>query len=149
MKFMPPTKHMDGNLLRTHACDTLFNLITVATRQGIQTIGVPTEGIFTPHIHDRAMGLQSVGYVARTARDLADEVRFKPGGRIQRRAQDVLRSATALLQEIREEGLFQAIENGRFGNVERSRDGGRGREGIIACEAGYLEPFGEIMTEDA
>ena len=47
VKYMPPTRHMDGNLFRTHACDTLFNLVTIATGQGIQTIGVPTEGIFT------------------------------------------------------------------------------------------------------
>jgi len=39
---------MDGNLYRTHATDSLFNLVTIATGQGIQTIGVPTEGIFTP-----------------------------------------------------------------------------------------------------
>jgi beta-lysine 5,6-aminomutase alpha subunit len=44
VKYMPPTRHMDGNLFRTHARDTLFNLVTVATGQGIQTIGVPTEG---------------------------------------------------------------------------------------------------------
>ncbi|HYM53923.1 MAG TPA: lysine 5,6-aminomutase subunit alpha, partial [Solirubrobacteraceae bacterium] len=45
VKYMPPTRHMDGNLFRTHASDTLFNLVTIATGQGIQTIGVPTEGI--------------------------------------------------------------------------------------------------------
>jgi beta-lysine 5,6-aminomutase alpha subunit len=57
VKYMPPTRHMDGNLFRTHACDTLFNLITIATGQGIQTAGVPTEGVFTPHLHDRVVGL--------------------------------------------------------------------------------------------
>ena len=36
------TRHMDGNLYRTHASRLLFNLVTVATGQGIQTIGVPT-----------------------------------------------------------------------------------------------------------
>ena len=59
VKYMPPTRHMDGNLFRTHATDTLFNLVTIATGQGVQTIGVPTEGIFTPHIHDRVLGLQN------------------------------------------------------------------------------------------
>src|SRR5262249_34874035 len=63
VKFMPPTRHMDGNLFRTHACDSLFNLVTVATGQGIQTIGVPTEGIFTPHVHDRVIGLENVNYL--------------------------------------------------------------------------------------
>ena len=67
VKYMPPTRHMDGNLFRTHAADALFNLVTIATGQGIQTIGVPTEGIFTPHIHDRVLGLQNVDYVFNAA----------------------------------------------------------------------------------
>ena len=78
VKYMPPTRHMDGNLFRTHAADTLFNLVTIATGQGIQTIGVPTEGIFTPHIHDRVLGLQNVDYVFNAARDLGEEIEFKP-----------------------------------------------------------------------
>ena len=90
VKYMPPTRHMDGNLYRTHAADTLFNLVTIATGQGIQTIGVPTEGIFTPHMHDRVIGLENVDYVFNTARDLGDEIEFKPGGIIQTRAQEVL-----------------------------------------------------------
>ena len=80
VKYMPPTRHMDGNLFRTHAADALFNLVTVATGQGIQTIGVPTEGIFTPHIHDRVLGLQNVDYVFNAAADLGEEIEFKPRG---------------------------------------------------------------------
>ncbi len=87
VKYMPPTRHMDGNLYRTHATDSLFNLVTIATGQGIQTIGVPTEGIFTPHVHDRVIGLENVNYVFDTARDLGEEIEFKPGGIIQTRAQ--------------------------------------------------------------
>lgn len=149
VKFMPPTKHMNGNVLRTHATDTLFNLVSTATRQGIQTIGVPTEGIFTPHIHDRTLALESVTYVARAARDLYREIQFTPHGIMQRRAQQVLRDGTALLQEIRDEGLFEAIAKGRFGNVRRSRDGGKGREGIIVRADDYFEPFAEIIEQEA
>lgn len=148
VKFMPPTKHMDGNLLRTHAADTLFNLVTTATRQGIQTIGVPTEGIFTPHIHDRALALESVSYVARAAQDLHDEILFRPGGRVQRRAQQVLADATDMLRSIREQGLFGAITAGRFGGVARNPDQGRGRDGIIRCTPDYLDPFASLMRED-
>ena len=71
---------MDGNLFRTHAADALFNLVTIATGQGIQTIGVPTEGIFTPHIHDRVLGLQNVDYVFNAARDLGEEIEFSAAG---------------------------------------------------------------------
>ncbi len=77
VKYMPPTRHMDGNLYRTHACDSLFNLVTIATGQGIQTIGVPTEGIFTPHVHDRVIGLENVNYVFDSARDLGSRDRVQ------------------------------------------------------------------------
>jgi beta-lysine 5,6-aminomutase alpha subunit len=145
VKYMPPTRHMDGNLFRTHACDTLFNLVTIATGQGIQTIGVPTEGIFTPHVHDRVLGLQSVNYVFDSARDLGDEVEFRPGGIIQTRAQDVLAGAEQLLQRIAELGLFAAIGEGVFGDVRRHIDEGRGVEGIVETEPCYLDPLTELM----
>jgi beta-lysine 5,6-aminomutase alpha subunit len=141
VKYMPPTKHMDGNLFMTHACDTLFNLVTVATDQAIQTIGIPTEGIFTPHIHDRVLGLESTSYVFATARGLGDEIEFKPGGLIQTRAADVLRGAHAMLVEIVEIGLFAAIERGMFGDVERSLAGGRGGDGIVERAPDYLSPL--------
>ena len=113
VKYMPPTRHMDGNLYRTHAADSLFNLVTIATGQGIQTIGVPTEGIFTPHVHDRVIGLENVNYVFDAARDLGEEIEFKRGGIIQTRAQEVLRGAHELLERIAEVGLFAALGRGR------------------------------------
>ena len=145
VKYMPPTRHMDGNLFRTHAADTLFNLVTIATGQGIQTIGVPTEGIFTPHVHDRVIGLENVNYVFNAARDLGEEIEFKPGGIIQTRAQDVLGGAHALLQRIAEIGLFSALGEGVFGDVPRQIDEGRGTEGIVAVTDGYLNPATELM----
>jgi beta-lysine 5,6-aminomutase alpha subunit len=147
VKFMPPTRHMDGNLFRTHAVDTLFNLVTIATGQGIQTIGVPTEGIFTPHIHDRVLGLQNVDYVFNTARDLGDEIEFKPGGIIQTRAQEVLAGAHEMLERIAEEGLFEAIAQATFGDVSRKVDDGRGLEGIVATADTYMNPIVELMHE--
>ena len=147
VKYMPPTRHMDGNLFRTHAADTLFNLVTIATGQGIQTIGVPTEGIFTPHIHDRVLGLQNVDYVFNSARDLGDEIEFKPGGIIQTRAQDVLAGARELLERIAETGLFAAIDGATFGDVSRKIDEGRGLEGIVQTNEGYLNPVTELMGQ--
>jgi beta-lysine 5,6-aminomutase alpha subunit len=145
VKYMPPTRHMDGNLFRTHAADTLFNLVTVATGQGIETIGVPTEGIFTPHIHDRVLGLQCAGYVFNAARDLGEEIEFKRGGIVQTRAQQVLHDAHAILERIAEVGLFKAIEGGVFGDVSRHVQEGRGMEGIVATEEGYYNPVTELM----
>jgi len=147
VKYMPPTRHMDGNLFRTHAADTLFNLVTIATGQGIQTIGVPTEGIFTPHVHDRVLGLQNVDYVFNAAHDLGEEIEFKRGGIIQTRAQQVLAGAHTLLEQIAETGLFQAIDDASFGDVSRKIDGGRGLEGIIDTEPGYYNPVVGLMRE--
>jgi len=145
VKYMPPTRHMDGNLFRTHAADSLFNLVTIATGQGIQTIGVPTEGIFTPHVHDRVIGLENVNYVFDAARDLGDEIEFKPGGIIQTRAREVLGGAHELLARIADIGLFAALGEGVFGDVHRHVEEGRGIEGIIATEEGYLNPPSELM----
>jgi beta-lysine 5,6-aminomutase alpha subunit len=147
VKYMPPTRHMDGNLFRTHAADALFNLVTIATGQGIQTIGVPTEGIFTPHIHDRVLGLQNVDYVFNSARDLGEEIEFKRGGIIQTRAQEVLGGAHELLERIAEQGLFAAIEQATFGDVSRRVDEGRGLEGIVTTTEGYLNPVVELMGQ--
>jgi beta-lysine 5,6-aminomutase alpha subunit len=146
VKYMPPTRHMDGNLFRTHAADALFNLVTVATNQGIQTIGVPTEGIFTPHIQDRVLGLQNVNYVFNAARDLGDEVEFKQGGIIQTHAQQVLAGAHAVLERIADTGLFAAIADATFGDVSRREDEGRGISGIVACEEDYFNPVIELMS---
>jgi len=147
VKYMPPTRHMDGNLFRTHAADSLFNLVTIATGQGIQTIGVPTEGIFTPHIHDRVLGLQNVEYVFNAARDLGEEIEFKRGGIIQTRAQEVLGGARELLERIAQTGLFKAIEDATFGDVSRKLDEGRGIEGIVDADEGYFNPVVELMHE--
>jgi beta-lysine 5,6-aminomutase alpha subunit len=145
VKYMPPTRHMDGNLYRTHATDSLFNLVTIATGQGIQTIGVPTEGIFTPHVHDRVIGLENVNYVFAAARDLGEEIEFKRGGVIQTRAREVLREAHELLERIADIGLFAALGEGVFGDVRRQVDDGRGSEGIVETGSGYLNPVGELM----
>jgi beta-lysine 5,6-aminomutase alpha subunit len=146
VKYMPPTRHMDGNVFRTHAADTLFNLVTIATGQGIQTIGVPTEGIFTPHIHDRVLGLQNVDYVFNAAHDLGEEIEFKRGGIVQTRAQDVLAGARELLERIAQTGLFKAIEDATFGDVSRKLDEGRGIDGIVDTDAGYFNPIVELMS---
>jgi beta-lysine 5,6-aminomutase alpha subunit len=145
VKYMPPTRHMDGNLYRTHACDSLFNLVTIATGQGIQTIGVPTEGIFTPHIHDRVIGLENVNYTFDSARDLGEEIEFKRGGIVQTRAQEVLRGAHALLLAIAQEGLFAALARGVFGDVCRHADEGRGIDGIVEVSEEYFNPAVELM----
>lgn len=145
VKYMPPTRHMNGNLFRTHANDTLFNMVSVLTDQAIQTLGVPTEGIFTPHIHDRVLGLECANYVHSFGRSLSEEIYFKPGGFIQKRAHNVLDKAEQMLESIAQTGLFSAIGEKAFGNVRRGFEEGRGRDGIVEIGAGYVNPFQELM----
>jgi beta-lysine 5,6-aminomutase alpha subunit len=59
----------------------------------------------------------------------------------------VLRRAHELLEDIAETGLFQSIENGVFGDVKRRVQDGRGRDGIVAVEEGYVNPVIELMSE--
>lgn len=145
VKYMPPTRHMNGNLFRTHANDTLFNLVSVMTGQAIQTLGVPTEGIFTPHIHDRVIGLESATYVHSFGHSLSDEISFKKDGIIQKRAQQVLAEAAHMLESIAQRGLFAAIASKTFGNVSRGVNEGRGFDGIVETGPNYTNPFLEVM----
>lgn len=144
-KYMPPTKHMNGNIFRTHAVDTMFNFITIATRQDIQTIGVPTEGFYTPIIQDRTISLENVKYVFNNASDIFDEISFKEGGIIQSRAHNVLSETYQMLLKIENTGLFSAIENKSFGDVSRSINDGKGREGVFELDAKYFNPFSELI----
>lgn len=147
-KYMPPTKHMNGNIFRTHAFDTMFNLITIATKQDIQTIGVPTEGFYTPLIQDRTVSLENVKTVFNNANALFDEISFKEDGIINQRANEVLNKTHLLLQEIHSIGMFKAIENGYFGDVKRSPDQGKGLDGIYHQSPEYFNPFESLMIGD-
>jgi beta-lysine 5,6-aminomutase alpha subunit len=88
-----------------------------------------------------------VDYVFNTARDLGEEIEFKRGGIIQTRAQEVLAGAHQLLERIAEEGLFAAIDGATFGDVSRKIDEGRGLEGIVQTDEGYLNPVVELMGQ--
>lgn len=148
-KYMPPTKHMTGDLFRTHSCDTFFNLVTAATRQGIQTIGVPTEGVFTPLIQDRVNGLNGANLVSVYARDLHKEVVFPTDGLVQTHARRVLDEATRILGGVASKGLFKAIEEGTFGSVSRAKTGGRGADGVIQKSDAYVNGFLEAFHAEA
>ncbi|MEA2209672.1 MAG: D-Lysine 5,6-aminomutase TIM-barrel domain of alpha subunit, partial [Solirubrobacteraceae bacterium] len=49
------------------------------------------------------------------------------------------------LAKIAERGLFAALGEGVFGDVPRQIDEGRGSEGIVAVDDGYLNPASELM----
>ncbi|MDR2354973.1 MAG: lysine 5,6-aminomutase subunit alpha [Clostridiales Family XIII bacterium] len=145
LKYMPPTKFMTGNIFRGHIQDALFNLIAVWSGQSLQLLGMLTEAIHTPHLQDRFLSIENASYIFNNARHLGDEVEFKKDGVIQKRARLVLSEADALLRQIEEEGLFATIEQGKFGGVKRSREGGKGLEGVVVKHGEYFNPFIEPM----
>jgi beta-lysine 5,6-aminomutase alpha subunit len=147
LKYMPPTKHMTGNIFKGHIQDALFNLVSILTNQGIQLLGMMTEAMHTPHIHDRQLAIENAQYIFNNARHLSDEILFKPGGRIERRAQLVLDRAVEMLEEVRRIGLFTALEKGMFADVKRSFTGGKGLRGVLEKADDYYNPFEEELRE--
>jgi beta-lysine 5,6-aminomutase alpha subunit len=145
LKYMPPTKFMTGNIFKGHIQDAMFNLVSIMTHQGIQLLGMLTEAIHTPHLHDRMLSIENAKYIFNNARNLGDEIEFKEGGIIQTRAQKVLKEAEELLKEIEREGLFTTIEKGKFAGVKRPKTGGKGLEGVTSKDERYYNPFVELM----
>lgn len=141
LKYMPPTKFMTGNIFRGHIQDALFNLISVWTGQSLQLLGMLTEAIHTPHLHDRMLSIENAQYIFNNARDLGEEVEYKKDGIIQKRAQKVLADANELLLQIEKDGLFPTIEAGKFAAVKRPMDGGKGLEGVCTRDEQYFNPF--------
>jgi beta-lysine 5,6-aminomutase alpha subunit len=147
LKYMPPTKHMTGNIFRGHIQDAMFNLVSVLTGQGIQLLGMMTEAMHTPHIHDRQLAIENAQYIFNNARHLSEEIYFKPGGRIEKRAQEVLDKAVMMLEEVQEIGLFAALEKGMLADVKRSLEGGKGLDGVIERTDDYFNPFEDELRE--
>lgn len=142
---MPPTKFMTGNIFKGHIQDALFNIIGIWTQQGIQLLGMPTEAIHTPFMSDRFLSIENARYIFNNMRNLGDEVEYKENGLIRNRAKTVLENAIVTLQRIEEEGLFNALEMGLFGDVKRPRNGGKGLAGVTAKGENYLNPFITLM----
>lgn len=145
LKYMPPTKFMTGDIFRGFLMNSMFNLTGVLTAQHIQLLGILTEAIHTPFLHDRDLAIRNAKHVFNHARHLRDEVEFKADGVIVKRADEVLGQATRLLEEIAPRGLMSALEQGLFADIKRGRQAGRGLEGVVAKEKGYVNPFTELL----
>ncbi len=149
LKYMPPTKHMTGNIFKGHVQDTLFNVVSVLTQQNIHLLGMMTEAIHTPFIQDRFISVQNAKYVFSTMRDLHSEIEFKAGGKIEARAQQVLAETQNVLAEIEKIGLPAAIGKGTFAEISRTPTGGKGLDGVITKAADYFNPFPQLMMQGA
>lgn len=146
LKYMPPTKFMTGNIFRGHIQDALFNMIGVWTNQGIQLLGMPTEAIHTPFMSDRYLSIENAKYIFNNMKAIGDEVVFKEGGLVHKRCALVLDNAIKTLETLVKEGLFSALEQGKFGDVKRPVDGGKGLDGVAAKGERYFNPFVSLMN---
>ncbi len=147
LKWMPPTRHMTGDVFRGHLLDGFFNLAGALTGQGILLVGMMTEAVVTPWLSDRDLALQNVRYVLNAASNLHEDFRPAPDGFIATRARQVLAEAIDLLGQISHDstGLLGAIGDGTFGLMRRPADGGRGLDGVAAKSEHYFNPATEEL----
>ncbi len=152
LKWMPPTRHMTGDVFRGYLLDAFFNLVGTLTDQGILLVGMMTEAVVTPWLSDRDLALQNVRYVLDAAGGLREDFQPAPDGFIAQRATQVLRESIDLLEKIAgdtdEAGhppLLAAIADGTFGLMKRPPDGGRGLDGVARKADGYFNPATEIL----
>lgn len=147
LKWMPPTRHMTGDIFGGYLLDGFFNLVGALTGQGILLVGMMTEAVVTPWLSDRDLALQNVRYVMNAAGNLHEDFRPAPGGFIHQRADLVLRESIDLLERIldHERGLLDAIADGTFGLMKRPADAGRGLDGVARKAPGYYNPATEIL----
>jgi beta-lysine 5,6-aminomutase alpha subunit len=148
LKWMPPTKHMTGNVFFGYLLDGLFNLAGALTGQSILLVGMMTEAVVTPWLSDRDLALANVKYVLNAAGSLAEDFRPAPDGLIVKRAHQVLGEAVDLLERIVADdgGLLAAIAAGTFGLMKRPPNGGKGADGVIAKADGYRNPAADLLT---
>lgn len=125
--------------------NALFNAATVITGQKVHLLGMLTEAIHTPFLSDRALAIENARYIERTMRHLGDEITFKKGGILQKRAGEVLKDAAATLEDIERLGLFATLEKGMFAGIKRARDGGKGLSGVAKKAEQYFNPFIDKM----
>ena len=152
LKWMPPTKHMTGDVFRGYLLDGFFNLVGAMTNQDILLVGMMTEAVVTPFLSDRDLALQNVRYVLGAAGGLTEDFHPPRDGFIQTRARRVLSEAVDLLDKIvsdkGEPGsvpLLQAISDGTFGLMKRPSDAGKGLDGVVECAPGYDNPASTLL----
>ena len=149
LKWMPPTRHMTGDVFQGFLLDGFFNLVGALTGQGILLVGMMTEAVVTPWISDRDLALQNVRYVMNAAGNLHEDFQPAPNGFIVNRARQVLGESIELMDRILEHdhGLLDAIADGTFGLMKRPADAGRGLDGVAKKSTTYYNPATELLEE--
>jgi beta-lysine 5,6-aminomutase alpha subunit len=154
LKWMPPTKHMTGDVFQGYLLDGFFNLVGAMTGQSILLVGMMTEAVVTPFLSDRDLALQNVRYVINAAGGLTEDFHPPRDGFIQTRARQVLDEALDLMDEIEDEEpthgwapLLEAIAVGTFGHMKRPADQGKGLDGVAQKADDYDNPAITLLEE--
>ncbi len=145
LKWMPPTRHMTGDVFRGYLLDGFFNLAGAMTGQGILLVGMMSEAVVTPFLSDRDLALQNVRYVLDAAGGLHEDFHPAPDGFIATRARQVLSEAIELLERIVDDTLLDAIADGTFGLMRRPADAGKGLDGVAEHAPGYYNPASALL----
>jgi len=145
IKFMPPTRHKCGDIFYSHLMDAMFNFVGVLTGQTIQLLGMMTEAMHTPLLQDRWVSIKNAKYIFNGAKDLGNEITYKPGGMIEKWAEKVLNETLAHLEMINKKGMVTAISERAFAEVKRTETGGKGLDGVMERAPGYLNPFFHLL----
>ncbi len=148
VKYMPPTRYMSTDIFYSNCMDSMFNLTSIITGQGIHLAGIFTEAIHNPFMHDRYESLVNINYIFNSAAGLGDEIDLKKGGLIEKRGRQVLTEAEKFLKEIKDIGLMEAISRGRFADIKRSDDGGKGSDGVFKKSSDYSNPIMDMIIND-
>jgi beta-lysine 5,6-aminomutase alpha subunit len=149
IKYMPPTRFITGDIFQALTLENMFNLISITSKQGIHLLGILTEAIHTPFMHDRYIALESAKYIFNAAKDLGDELELKEDGYINKRANLVLKKTVELLEKIIEVGgLMNAISQGWFAGIKRDLNGGKGLDGVIKKSENYYNPFLDKIKDE-
>jgi beta-lysine 5,6-aminomutase alpha subunit len=154
LKWMPPTRHMTGDVFRGYLLDGFFNLAGAMTDQDILLVGMMTEAVVTPWLSDRDLAVQNVKYVVNAAGRLSEDFAPRSDGFIATRARQVLAESIELLEQILDHagtefgaGLLDAIADGTFGLMKRPADAGKGLEGVAKKARDYYNPATSILEE--
>lgn len=141
LKYMPPTKYMTGDIFFGNVQDAMFNLAALMSNQSIQLLGIPTEAIHNPYIQDRHWAVKNANYIFNNAKNLGEEISFKPNGKIVRRARTLLDNTKHILRKLKGKGLMKSIAQGIFADVKREENAGKGLEGVFQKGPKYWNPL--------
>lgn len=141
LKYMPPTKHKTGDFFWSNLYDGMFNFAGQLTGQTIMLLGMATEALHNPKMHDRYWSLKNANYIFNNTHHLKDEIIWKPRGRMEKRANQVIDNTHRMLRRVQKSGLMPAIAKGWFADVKRHPQGGKGLEGVLKKSPDYWNPL--------